>query len=87
MLRNAVQLICYPNRIGNDLQDLHTAINRHLSGAIGGIHIRKEKEPFHNIQFLTSEGIKLLRLDAFGYTTKRISTSCCLVEPDVYRIP
>tara|TARA_R110002051_G_scaffold140454_6_gene213397 strand:+ start:18290 stop:19741 length:1452 start_codon:yes stop_codon:yes gene_type:complete len=212
ILRNAVQLICYPNRIGNNLKDLHAAINRHLSGAIGGIHIlpffpsnadggfsplthkevdpafgtwddierlaaeydicsdltvnhisdeseqfkdfvqngfdsphaelfvhvsrfgqitpddlakihiRKEKEPFREvtfadgstervwctfterqidlnyeaeityrlmeeyIQFLTSKGIKLLRLDAFGYTTKRIGTSCFLVEPDVYRI-
>jgi sucrose phosphorylase len=31
-------------------------------------------------------GIKLLRLDAFGYTTKRIGTSCFLVEPEVYRL-
>ncbi len=86
------------------------------------IHIRKEKEPFRKVQFddgssgrvwctfterqidldyrseqtyrlmeeyiafLTSKGVKLLRLDAFGYTTKRIGTSCFLVEPDVYRV-
>lgn len=211
-LRNAVQLMCYPNRIGRNLADLGTFIDRHLEGAIGGahilpfypsnadggfsplthtevdpaygdwsdierlakdidicadltvnhisdespefldfvehgydseyadlfvhvhtfgeispddlakIHIRKEKEPFrdvtfadgskgqvwctfterqidlnyesdktyelmeHYIHFLTSKGIKLLRLDAFGYTTKRIGTSCFLVEPEVYRI-
>ena len=86
------------------------------------IHIRKEKEPFRNvhlangetcrvwctfterqidlnyeaeqtyrlmekyISFLAARGVKLFRLDAFGYTTKRIGSSCFLVEPDVYRI-
>ncbi|MEZ4413984.1 MAG: sucrose phosphorylase [Gemmatimonadales bacterium] len=86
------------------------------------IHIRKEKEPFREIvlpdgtthrvwttfterqidlnyesprtyalmedyiAFLTARGAKLFRLDAFGYTTKRIGTSCFLVEPDVYEI-
>lgn len=86
------------------------------------IHIRKEKEPFREvtlpdgtphrvwttftdrqidlnynsprtyalmeeyIRFLTARGVKLFRLDAFGYTTKRIGTSCFLVEPDVYEI-
>src|SRR3546814_18147004 len=38
------------------------------------------------IKFLTALGVKLFRLDAFGYTTKRIGTSCFLVEPDVYDI-
>jgi sucrose phosphorylase len=38
------------------------------------------------IRFLTARGVKLFRLDAFGYTTKRIGTSCFLVEPDVYEI-
>ncbi|TVP53521.1 MAG: sucrose phosphorylase, partial [Halomonadaceae bacterium] len=211
-LRNAVQLMCYPNRIGEGLKDLNGFIDQHLSEAIGGvhilpfypsnadggfsplthtevdpvfgtwadiehlasrydlcadltvnhisdasmefqdfiqggydspyadlfvhvhefgeitpddlakIHIRKEKEPFrrvtfadgsqgqvwctfterqidlnyqspktyalmeHYIQFLTGKGVKLLRLDAFGYTTKRIGTSCFLVEPEVYGI-
>jgi len=211
-LRNAVQLMCYPNRIGSGLSDLNGFIERHLSAAIGGvhilpfypsnadggfsplthtevdpafgdwrdieklaatydlcadltvnhisdqspefldfvrhghdsphadlfvhvdrfgditpddlakIHIRKEKEPFrkvtfedgseaqvwctftekqidlnyesdatyalmeHYIRFLTDRGVKLLRLDAFGYTTKRIGTSCFLVEPEVYGI-
>lgn len=211
-LRNAVQLICYPNRIGANLRDLHAALSDHCSDAIGGIHllpffpsnadagfsplthtevdprfgdwadiealagdfdlcvdlilnhisdeseefkdflrhghdsghaplfvdvdqlpeitpddlakihIRKEKEPFrevrfasgestrvwctftekqidlnfrnpetfalieHYIEFLTARGAKLLRLDAFGYTTKEIGTSCFLVEPEVYRI-
>jgi len=212
ILRNAVQLICYPNRIGRNLADLNTVLDKHFSDAIGGvhilpffpsnadggfsplthkevdpdfgtwddierisakfdlctdltvnhisdeseefkdflkngydseyadlfvhvdrfgeispddlakIHIRKEKEPFRKItfanggedrvwctfteqqidlnyeseltyqlmenyiSFLTSKGVKLLRLDAFGYTTKRIGTSCFLVEPEVYRI-
>jgi len=211
-LNNEVQLICYPNRIGNNLKDLNTVVDNYLSDAIGGlhilpffpsnadsgfsplthkevdpmygdwddiealskkydicadltvnhisdespefkdfiangfdsdyadlfvnvdkfgdispddltkIHIRKEKEPFREvvfadgssarvwctftenqidlnyesdlayklmesyIGFLTSKGIKLLRLDAFGYTTKRIGTSCFLVEPEVYRL-
>jgi glucosylglycerol phosphorylase (configuration-retaining) len=211
-LRNEVQLICYPNRLGRTLGDLEAVIARHLEGAIGGlhilplypsnadagfsplthkevdpaygtwadverlaaaydlcldltlnhisdesaefldfvanghrsryadlfvhvdrlgeinaddlarIHIRKEKEPFREvrladgsidrvwctfterqidlnyespvtyelmedyIRFLAARGVKLLRLDAFGYTTKRIGTSCFLVEPDVYRI-
>lgn len=210
-LRNAVQLICYPNRIGENLADLYQALDQHFADAIGGvhilpffpsnadsgfsplthkevdpaygdwadieriadrfdlccdltvnhisdeseefkdfiergfdslnadlfvdvdklgeitpddlakIHIRKEKEPFREVEFanggharvwctftehqidlnwdspltyqlmenyigfLTQRGVKLFRLDAFGYTTKRIGTSCFLVEPDVYR--
>ena len=39
LLKNAVQLICYPNRIGNDLKDLYTVVDKHLSEAIGGLHI------------------------------------------------
>ncbi|RLU00964.1 sucrose phosphorylase [Ketobacter sp.] len=211
-LRNAVQLICYPNRLGDNLRDLHTVIEKHLHDAIGGvhilpfypsnadggfsplsheqvdpavgtwedierisskydlcadltvnhisdesdefkdfiakgfeseyadlfvhveklgeispddlakIHIRKEKEPFRKvtfadgssasvwctfterqidlnyqsektyalmeryIRFLAGKGVNLFRLDAFGYTTKKIGTSCFLVEPDVYRL-
>lgn len=210
-LRNAVQLICYPNRLGDNLADLNKVIDTHLSDAIGGvhilpffpsnadggfsplthkevdpafgdwsdierissrydlccdltvnhisdesvefldfiqngyaseyaelfvhvdkygeitpddlakIHIRKEKEPFRDVEFangqkgrvwctftehqidlnwesplthqlmenyigfLAQRGVKLFRLDAFGYTTKIIGTSCFLVEPDVYR--
>ena len=211
-MKNAVQLICYPNRIGSDLRDLSAFIERNLSQAIGGvhllppfpsnadggfaplthreidpaygswqdveslaanydvcldlvlnhisdaspefqdflrhghespfaslfvhvdrlgeisaddlarIHIRKEKEPFRevsfasgergrvwctfterqvdldftspatfelmeeNIAFMTARGVKLFRLDAFGYTTKKIGTSCFLVEPEVWGI-
>lgn len=211
VLRNAVQLICYPNRIGNNLADLYQVLEKHFSDALGGvhilpfypsnadagfsplthrevdpdygtwedieriaskydicadltvnhisdesvefkdfvkngfdsvyaelfvdvdkfgdispddmakIHIRKEKEPFRWVTFangetcrvwctftenqidlnyesdltyellesyireLTFRGVKLLRLDAFGYTTKEIGTSCFLVEPQVYR--
>lgn len=86
------------------------------------IHIRKEKEPFRDVtfhdgtrgrvwctfterqidldyrapetfalmeyylRFLTDRGVKLFRLDAFGYTTKQRGTSCFLVEPRVYEI-
>lgn len=39
-----------------------------------------------NIAALAAHGVKLLRLDAFGYTTKAIGTSCFLVEPEVWRI-
>lgn len=211
-LRNAVQLICYPDRIGSNLQDLHKALREYCKDAIGGvhllpfypsnadagfsplthtevdprygnwddiealagdfdlcvdlilnhisdeseefkayvrdgrdsqyaplfvdvdalpdmtpddlarIHIRKEKEPFrdvefadgsrtrvwctftekqidlnfknpqtfalmeHYIAFLAAKGVRLLRLDAFGYTTKEVGSSCFLVEPEVYQI-
>lgn len=210
-LKNTVQLICYPNRIGNNLSDLYHVLENDLSEVVGGvhilpffpsnadggfsplthkkvdplfgnwsdieniaekydlcvdltvnhisdeseefkdfikngyssqyadlfvhvdrfgeithddlakIHIRKEKEPFREvtfadgskgrvwctftehqidlnyeseqtyqlmegyIAFLAERGVKLFRLDAFGYTTKKIGTSCFLVEPDVYR--
>ncbi len=211
-LRNAVQLICYPDHIGQNMRDLKDALDAHCGDAIGGIHllpfypsnadagfsplthteiderfgtwddfealsstydvcvdlvlnhisdesvefqdylehgraskyaplfvdvdqmpefshddlakihIRKEKEPFRTITFadgtstrvwctfterqidlnfknqetydlisgyiklLTEKGARLLRLDAFGYTTKEVGTSCFLVEPEVYRI-
>ena len=91
-------------------------------GDVAKIHIRKEKEPFREVNFadgshgrvwctfsenqidldfnaektyammtdtiafLGQRGVRLLRLDAFGYTTKKIGTSCFLVEPDVWRI-
>lgn len=38
------------------------------------------------IAALASHGVKLLRLDAFGYTTKRIGSRCFLVEPEVWHI-
>ena len=86
------------------------------------IHIRKEKEPFRalvlgdghekrvwctftrhqidldyrspetfalmdeNLRQMTAHGVRLFRLDAFGYTTKQIGTSCFLVEPQVWTI-
>ena len=212
MLRNQIQLIAYPNRMGSHLRDLHELLKGPFKGAFGGvhllpiypsnadagfsplthrevdpaygtwddveaiaseydlcvdlvlnhisdespqfldfvahgyrseyadlfvhidqfgditpddlakIHIRKEKEPFRDVQFadgttgqvwctftehqidlnynhakthalirgdiafLCARGAKLFRLDAFGYTTKKIGTSCFLVEPDVYQI-
>jgi sucrose phosphorylase len=211
-LRNAIQLITYPDRFGGNLAGLYSLLDRHLADAVGGvhilplypsnadagfsplthmdvdprygdwadvqrisarfdlcvdlvishisdespefldfvahgqdsayaelfvqveqlgeitqedlakIHIRKEKEPFRHVHlangqtcqvwctfterqidlnyqaeqtyqlmeryiaFLAARGVKLFRLDAFGYTTKRIGSSCFLVEPDVYRI-
>lgn len=210
-LRNAIQLICYPDRLGSNLKELYQVLDKNLQGAVTGvhilpfypsnadagfsplthkevdprygdwedikriadhfdlcvdlvlnhisdeskefqhflahgfdspyadlfidvdalgpishddlakIHIRKEKEPFREITFangdsarvwctftehqidlnynseqtrtlvgnyigfLANKGVKLFRLDAFGYTTKTIGTSCFLVEPDVYR--
>ncbi len=38
------------------------------------------------IAYLGQRGIKMLRLDAFGYTTKKIGTNCFLVEPQVWQI-
>ena len=212
MLKNQIQLIAYPNRIGENLKDLRFALETYFGSALGGvhilppfpsnadggfsplthkeidpahgdwedieaiaanhdvclditlnhisdesaefqdflakgrdsewagmfvrlseleeitpddlakIHIRKEKVPFRDVQlpdgttdqvwctftenqidldytnnqtyrfvgdiiaFLSAKGVKLFRLDAFGYTTKRIGSSCFLVEPDVYEI-
>lgn len=212
ILRNKVQLIAYPDRMGSNLADLQAVLDKHVGDRIGGvhvlppypsnaddgfsplthkqidprygdwddierlsarydlclditlnhisdeseefkdflkngyrsehadlfvhvdqmgemspddlakIHIRKEKEPFREvtfedgskgsvwctftehqidlnfnspktyalmedtIKFLTARGVKLFRLDAFGYTTKKVGTSCFLVEPDVYDI-
>lgn len=39
-----------------------------------------------NIAFLAARGVKLFRLDAFGYLTKKRGTNCFLVEPEVWRI-
>ena len=211
MALKGVQLICYPNRLGDNIRDLHQLLNTHFAGAVSGlhllpfypsnadngfsplthrqvdlaygcwqdirqlaaeydlcadliinhisdesaefqdflqhgyaseyadlfvhidqpqtishddlakIHIRKEKEPFRQVtfadgsegrvwctftehqidlnyakpaarelmagymRFLAAVGVKLFRLDAFGYLTKKIGTSCFMVEPDVYR--
>ncbi|WP_439861210.1 sucrose phosphorylase [Pseudomonas sp. MBLB4136] len=211
-LRNAVQLITYPDRLGRNLGELYQLLDQHLGDALGGvhllplypsnadggfsplthmevdprygewadverisarfdlcvdliishiadespqfldflargqdsphaelfvqvdklgeisledlakIHIRREKEPFRQVRladgtqcrlwctfteqqidlnyespqtyrlmeeymaFLAARGVKLFRLDAFGYTTKRIGSSCFLVEPEVYGI-
>lgn len=211
-LKNQIQLICYPNRIGEDLADLAGFLETRLADLIGGvhllpfypsnadagfsplthmavdqdfgewadierisrrfdlcvdlilnhisdaspefidfqqngfaspyadlfvhlerlgeptpddlsrIHIRKEKEPFREVlcangdrsrvwctftehqidlnfaspqtyelmdrymAFLTQRGVRLFRLDAFGYTTKRLGSTCFLVEPEVYGI-
>lgn len=38
------------------------------------------------IEFLCQRGVRLFRLDAFGYTTKRLGSTCFLVEPEVYGI-
>jgi sucrose phosphorylase len=36
------------------------------------------------LDFLIKQGVKLFRLDAFGYITVELGTNCFLVEPDVY---
>lgn len=38
------------------------------------------------ISFLTKQGVVLFRLDALGYTTKKIGTRCFLNEPEFYSI-
>lgn len=89
---------------------------------LGLIHIRKEKEPFRELRFadgspgrvwctfterqidldyrspvtyeymtdtmafMAARGVQMLRLDAFGYVTKQIGTSCFLVEPRVWEV-
>src|SRR3546814_5444919 len=39
ILRNQVQLIAYPDRLGNNLADLHEFLEAHCKGRIGGIHV------------------------------------------------
>lgn len=113
------------NGLKSDYADLFVLVDQLgeiRSDDLAKIHIRKEKEPFREvtfadggkarvwctfterqidlnyqnpktyalmedyIRFLTAQGTKLFRLDAFGYTTKKLGTSCFLVEPDVYEI-
>lgn len=98
------------------------ALGAMSSDDLARIHIRKEKEPFRqvqfehggtgrvwctfsdhqidldyrspatfalmedNLRFLTGKGVSLFRLDAFGYTTKQVGSSCFLVEPQVWTI-
>lgn len=38
-LRNAVQLITYPDRLGGNLRALYTLLDRHLADAVGGVHL------------------------------------------------
>ena len=39
MLKNQVQLIAYPNRMGDSLGDLYDILEQHFSKAVGGVHI------------------------------------------------
>ncbi|WP_099205692.1 sucrose phosphorylase [Scatolibacter rhodanostii] len=39
-----------------------------------------------NLEFLTAQGVSIVRLDAFAYATKRADTSCFFVEPDVWEL-
>ncbi|MEI3187636.1 MAG: hypothetical protein V8S27_07390 [Lachnospiraceae bacterium] len=39
-----------------------------------------------NLRFLTEHGAALIRLDAFGYATKRPDTSCFFLEPQVWEL-
>jgi len=38
-LQNKVQLITYPDSLGNNLRDLRQVLDTHLSDAVGGVHI------------------------------------------------
>ncbi|MCJ7773236.1 MAG: sucrose phosphorylase, partial [Desulfobacterales bacterium] len=38
-LQNKVQLITYPDSLGNNLVELHYVLRRYLSRAIGGLHL------------------------------------------------
>ncbi|MDO9322070.1 MAG: alpha-amylase family glycosyl hydrolase, partial [Pseudomonas sp.] len=38
-LRNAIQLITYPDRFGGNLAGLYKLLDRHLADAVGGVHI------------------------------------------------
>ena len=39
-----------------------------------------------NLERLSKSGIRMLRLDAVGYITKKRGTSCFMVEPDIWEI-
>lgn len=39
LLKNQIQLICYPNRIGDNLADLAGFLETRLSDLIGGVHL------------------------------------------------
>jgi len=39
-----------------------------------------------NLKNLHASGIKMLRLDAVGYITKKRGTTCFMVEPDIWKI-
>lgn len=39
-----------------------------------------------NLEFLASQGVSIVRLDAFAYATKRPNTTCFFVEPDVWEL-
>ncbi|WP_240789670.1 alpha-amylase family glycosyl hydrolase [Pseudomonas leptonychotis] len=38
-LRNAVQLITYPDRLGGNLSNLYSLLEQHLTDAVGGVHL------------------------------------------------
>ncbi|MCA9497268.1 MAG: sucrose phosphorylase [Nanoarchaeota archaeon] len=38
-MNNKVQLITYPDSLGNNLKDLYFVLNKYLKGKIGGVHI------------------------------------------------
>lgn len=39
-----------------------------------------------NIEFLVSTGVKVIRLDAFAYATKKVNTNCFFIEPDTFEL-
>ncbi|MEX1347441.1 MAG: sucrose phosphorylase, partial [Desulfobacterales bacterium] len=38
-LQNKINLITYPDSLGNNLLELHYVLRRYLTRAIGGVHI------------------------------------------------
>jgi sucrose phosphorylase len=43
-------------------------------------------QPQHQISSSQCSGINLIRLDAFGYTTKKAGTNCFFVEPEIWEL-
>lgn len=50
------------------------------------VHSPKTKELFQDIlAHMSSQGVKILRLDAVAYVIKKAGTSCFFIEPDLYQ--
>ena len=38
-IKNSVQLITYPDSLGQNLAELHYVLQKHMTGAVGGLHL------------------------------------------------